>query len=355
MGDSVSLGLWNIFFADLFFPSDPDDITLDGITISHVVQADDVALFSTTAAGVQRRVDTFFAWCMTNFMVISVIKTQWMLFGPLPRTLPIIYVGPAPIKLVDKYKYVGIWFTSTSRLIFSRHYSVKASKARSVSYATFSVDSFVGVLPPRKGLMLYKARVDPHLTSGCEVVLDVDRSLSLALETPQIHFLRRLLRLNRRSMLAVLFTETGIMPIWYCRMLLSLGYAKGFAEIPPEEQDLPRVAFRESVRIARLGHSGWVSDLCWVLASLPVPVTLDAAALLTADGIDGIMKKVVEVCNGALQSDIDSLVKTQFLKNRLEPDDNGILTTVARRFRDYLRLVNAPHRIAYTRFLLSDH
>jgi hypothetical protein len=63
----------------------------------------------------------------------------------------------------------------------------------------------------------------------------------------------------------------------------------------------------------------------------------------------------VEACDGALQSDIDSLVKTQFLKNRLEPDDNGILTTVARRFRDYLRLVNAPHRIAYTRFLLSDH
>ncbi|KAF8178998.1 hypothetical protein K438DRAFT_1977489 [Mycena galopus ATCC 62051] len=188
-GDSASPGLWNIFFAD-FFPPDPDDVMLDGIAVSHVEQADDVALFSTTAAGVQRR-------------------TQWMLFGQLPCSLPIIYVGRTAIGLVDKYKYVGIWFTSTSRLIFSHHYTLKASKARSISYTTISADSFVGVLPPREGLMLYKARVDPHLTSGCEVVLNVDRSLASTLETPQIYFLRRLLGLNRRSMLAVLFTETG--------------------------------------------------------------------------------------------------------------------------------------------------
>ncbi|KAF8210727.1 hypothetical protein K438DRAFT_1569988, partial [Mycena galopus ATCC 62051] len=353
-GDLASPGLWNIFFADLFFPSDPDDVMLDGIAVSHVEQADDVALFSTTAPGVQRRVDAFFAWCTINFMV-SVIKTQWMLFGPLPGSLPTIYVGRAAIELVEKYKYVGIWFTSTSRLIFSHHYTLKASKARSISYATFSVDSFVGVLPPREGLMLYKARVDPHLTSGCEVVLDVDRSLASTLETPQIYFLRQLLGLNRRSMLAVLFSETGIMPIRYRRAILSLGYAQGFTKIPPEEQDLPRAGFRESLQLARLGHSGWVSDLRWVLASLPVPVTLDLSALLTAEGIDGIMERVVEACDGALQGEINRLVKTRFLKNCLEPNDNGTLTTIARRFRDYLRLVNTSHRIAYTRFLLSDH
>ncbi|KAF8177361.1 hypothetical protein K438DRAFT_1606351, partial [Mycena galopus ATCC 62051] len=91
------------------------------------------------------------------------------------------------------------------------------------------------------------------------------------------------------------------------------------------------------------------------LASLPVPVTLDLSALLTAEGIDGVMEQVVEACDGALQGEINALVKTQFLKDRLEPDDRGTLTTVARRFRHYLRLVNTSHRIAYTRFLLSDH
>ncbi|KAJ7141096.1 hypothetical protein C8R44DRAFT_240746 [Mycena epipterygia] len=198
-------------------------------------------------------------------------------------------------------------------------------------------------------------RVDPHLTSGCEVVLDVDRPLGASLEVTvaQIKFLRRLLGLNPRSMLAVLFTETGIIPIRYRRALLALRFAKGFAGIPLQKEDLARAAFRESLRLAGLGYVGWASDLR--LASLPGPVSLDSLALLTADGIDGVIKDVETACDGALQGEIDSLVKTQFLKNRLDTDDNGNLKTITLGFRHYLGLVNGPHRIAYTRFLLSDH
>ncbi|KAK6974806.1 hypothetical protein R3P38DRAFT_583593 [Favolaschia claudopus] len=72
-------------------------------------------------------------------------------------------------------------------------------------------ESFIGVLPPREGLQLYKARVDPHLTSGCEIVLHTDLSLVGELETPQKPFLRRLLDLSPRCMLSV-FMETGILP-----------------------------------------------------------------------------------------------------------------------------------------------
>ncbi|KAJ7127580.1 hypothetical protein C8R43DRAFT_859200, partial [Mycena crocata] len=340
-------------FADLDFPADPDDVTLDGIPVSHVEQADDVALFSTSLEGIQRRVDAFFSWCQTNFMTISVLKTKWMLFGPLPRLLPIIFVGVLPIELVHEYKYVGIWFTSIARQIFAKHYSEKASKARGISYATFSVESFVGALPPREALMLYKARVDPHLISGCEVVLDVDRAQCASLEKPQHHFLRRLLGLKRRSMLAVLFTETGIMPIRYRRAILALGYAKGFVGIPDDVEDLPRAGYRESLRLAGLGYMSWATDLHHVLASLPVPVNLDSPKLLTAEGIDGLIEIVGTACENALRREIDTLVKTHFLKNRVEFENRGTSTPL--RFRHYLRLVSAPHRIAYTRFLLSDH
>jgi hypothetical protein len=63
----------------------------------------------------------------------------------------------------------------------------------------------IGALPPREGLQLYEARVDPHLTSGCEVVLDTEVYLVAHLE--------KLLDLNLRCMLPVLFTETGILPM----------------------------------------------------------------------------------------------------------------------------------------------
>ncbi|KAJ7094229.1 hypothetical protein C8R43DRAFT_908025 [Mycena crocata] len=97
----------------------------------------------------------------------------------------------------------------------------------------------------------------------------------------------------------------------------------------------------------------WATDLHHVLASLPVPVNLDSPKLLTAEGIDGLIEIVGTACENALRQEIDTLVKTHFLKNRVEFENRGTSTPL--RFRHYLRLVSAPHRIAYTRFLLSDH
>ncbi|KAJ7882151.1 hypothetical protein B0H13DRAFT_2278384 [Mycena leptocephala] len=161
-------------------------------------------------------------------MVISVDKTKWMLFGPFPRITPSLYVNSNIVALVDKYKFVGIWFTSVKRNLFEKHYLVKASKAQGVAHASFTVDSMIGSLPPREGVQLYMARVDPHLISGCEVVLDVTSRLVTKLEKPQLRFLRRLLGLKPRSMRAILFTETGLLPIRYgvpssCSIMRSTG------------------------------------------------------------------------------------------------------------------------------------
>ncbi|KAF8155042.1 hypothetical protein K438DRAFT_2076921 [Mycena galopus ATCC 62051] len=67
------------------------------------------------------------------------------------------------------------------------------------------------------------------------------------------------------------------------------------------------------------------------------------------------MDSVVSACELDLQRQISELVKTQFLKHRLERDAAGNMVTVTLCFRHYLRLVSAPHRLAYTRFLVSDH
>ncbi|KAJ3822309.1 hypothetical protein F5878DRAFT_505757, partial [Lentinula raphanica] len=52
--------------------------------------------------------------------------------------------------------------------------------------------------------LLYSSLVDCHLTHGCEVIIDTNKSSLI---------LRCLLGLSRNSILAPLFTETGIMPI----------------------------------------------------------------------------------------------------------------------------------------------
>ncbi|KAF7374664.1 RNA-directed DNA polymerase from mobile element jockey [Mycena sanguinolenta] len=354
-GDTASPILWNVYFADLadMFGPDMDDIRLNGRPVSHLEQADDVALFSTTAEGLQRKIDLFFAWCRENFMVISATKTECMLFGELPPTLPRITVGSTVIKFVKKYKFVGIIFTSVDRNIFALHYKKKASKARAVANTTFGAKSMIGTLPPYEGIRLYTARMDPHLTSGCEVCLDVDVSHLEELTDVQHEFLRRLLGLNRRSILAVLFTETGVIPLCYRRIILALGYLIYLMSLPANH--LAYAAYHDSLLLERDHHPSWISDLRYTMQSLPRPIQL-CATDLNNDGVDAVRKQVRESCNKWLGDCISEMSsRLPLIQGRLELNEDGKYVTMASKLRHYLRVPVPAHRKALTRLALSSH
>lgn len=105
--------------------------------------------------------------------------------------------------------------------VFARPYATKVSKARGVSNAIFGLNHRIGSLPVREGLQLYTARIDCYLISGCEILLDTDSALLEEHLEAQHMFLRRLLGLNPHSMLAVLFTQTGRLPIRIRRLILA--------------------------------------------------------------------------------------------------------------------------------------
>ncbi|KAF9045930.1 hypothetical protein BDZ89DRAFT_942455 [Hymenopellis radicata] len=64
------------------------------------------------------------------------------------------------------------------------------------------------------------ARVDCHLTYGCDVSLDYQKSHASKLLDVQKSFLRRMLRVGSRSIVSVLYTETAVMPLLTRRYLL---------------------------------------------------------------------------------------------------------------------------------------
>ncbi|KAJ7607832.1 hypothetical protein DFH06DRAFT_922077, partial [Mycena polygramma] len=156
-----------------------------------------------------------------------------------------------------------------------------------------------------------------------------------------------------RSMRAILFTETGLLPIRYRRAIIALNHAKYWAQL--EDDHFARAAYAESLRLSSMRCVSWASDLRAVLASLPIPVTCTEASLESAEGIDDIISAVESSCEAMLQGELDSAVRTAFLRQRLETDEKGQLRTVVLRFRQYLDIVNVGHRKAFTRFLLSDH
>ncbi|KAF5371475.1 hypothetical protein D9615_009607 [Tricholomella constricta] len=84
--DTASPSLWNIFFSDLSIPDHVDDVRLHGRVISHVEQADDVVLFTTSPHGLQFKIDCLSGWCSVNRFIVSAPKSRWAIARASQRT-----------------------------------------------------------------------------------------------------------------------------------------------------------------------------------------------------------------------------------------------------------------------------
>ncbi|KAJ7440678.1 hypothetical protein FB451DRAFT_1415048 [Mycena latifolia] len=221
IGDPASLTFWDLFFADFKLHPDPDDALLLNIAMSHLEHADDMALISYSPEGLQHHLITFARWCGDNFLEAN----TWIIaFGPLPDVLPKFFLSGHDVRYADCVCYVGLTFKSTSHNIFVSHYTAKAATARRAGYTVLGIEAYSADLPPKEGKLLYMACIDPHLVSGADIVVDVDDKALAYLEKVQNAFLRRLLGLGAYSMRAPLFTELGLVPLRYRRLISAIRY-----------------------------------------------------------------------------------------------------------------------------------
>lgn len=153
---------------------------------------------------------------------INADKSWIMTFGPLPMEMPTFTLNGSEVRYKDEFCYVGVTFQSNSRNIFAAHYAAKAQTVRSCCFTVLGIEAWIRDLPPKQGRVLYVACVDPHLISGADVIVDVDPVALAELEKVQKTFLRRLMGLGSFSMCAPLFTELGLLPIRYRRLILMI-------------------------------------------------------------------------------------------------------------------------------------
>ncbi|KAJ6466331.1 hypothetical protein C8R45DRAFT_939129 [Mycena sanguinolenta] len=248
---------------------------------------------STSFPAFQLKVNNFHKWGANKRAFVSTKKSKWMIFGPLPRNIPTLWCGDTAVELVFEFKYMGVWFTSIHRNVLARHYAIKASKARATSNAIFAVKHRIGSLPVREGLVLYMARVDCYLISGGELALDTDAPLLQDLQDVQHAYLRRLLGLNPYSMLAVLFTETGQLPVRIRRLLLALGRLRYMLGV--DHRRVVYDALLDSVALCHEGKSGWASDLLLMLQRLPTAIVLTPDDLLCVDTVESVRKQILDI------------------------------------------------------------
>ncbi|KAK0459216.1 uncharacterized protein EV420DRAFT_309308 [Desarmillaria tabescens] len=316
-------------------------------------------MFSTSPDGLQAKLDSLYDWCRKNSITISHEKTKIWIAGPLPSVLPVFTVGAHALSCVSKHKYVGVTLSSTDRSIFKEHYYIKASKARKSMNASFGAENFVGTVPPKEGISVYMATVDPHLMSACDVSIDVDNPSLAELERVQKTFIRRLLGVAKRSPVAMLFLEMGMWPVKYRRLMLALRYWQ-YALSLPNDHSLS-YAVRDAVDLAINAKPSWISDLVKALRLLPLPVTFDLSRQWSPVDIDNIIEAVQRSCCNDIDDFLTSSPKALLLHHCApQPRNSGSLSERMRQstlstLRSYLAVPVPAHRKALVRLLTSSH
>ncbi|KAJ7846466.1 hypothetical protein B0H13DRAFT_2407849 [Mycena leptocephala] len=151
--------------------------------------------------------------------------------------------------------------------MFEDHYKAKASTARYCAHRIMGIEDSTGRLTPKELKTLYMARVDYHLIHGCEVPPDSEDKHIKQLCAVQVDVLRQMTNVHSQSMLAPLFTETGIMPLRTRRFMILLGYLRYILSLK-----LPHFAgarLNSSIELAAAGKKSWTGDVLIAATKLP--------------------------------------------------------------------------------------
>ncbi|KAK0439658.1 hypothetical protein EV421DRAFT_847077 [Armillaria borealis] len=151
----------------------------------------------------------------------------------------------------------------------------------------------------------------------------------------------------------MLFSETGMWPVKYRRLVLALRYWQYALSLPNDH--FLSCAMADAVN----GNSSWMSDLVHALRRLPHPISLDVSRDWRPVDIDNLIETVERSCLKDIDDFMASSPKALLLHHcspRAAHLHNGHASQyVVSAFRSYLLVPIPAHRKALVRLLTSSH
>lgn len=354
-GDPSSPGVFTLYISDFVTPDDVDDVILAGLIIAHLEHADDMALLSRSARGLQQKLNVLATYAADNFLVINASKTVAMVFNnPPSKRPPTFTINGEAIATVSKHTFVGVTFSSSTRRHSEAHYHSKSESAESVADTTLALESSVGRLTPQQGVTLYMARIDPHLTHAADIYPDAIACHVRKLELVQRSFLPRIINAGPHCATAALYSELGLWPLGYRRVLIALRFLVYCAGLPAGH--LVRAAMEEAEVLDRMTPArGWRTDL--KAALLLKHVSLPSLDELRRDSgvADMLIRQLRASLRDFVHHGVQSTPKLYVLHDRTEITSDGNSKPTPLALQAYLRIPNAPDRYAITRLILSGY
>ena len=162
--------------------------TIGNCKISRLLFANDLVLLSSTESGLQRALNNFADACNTAGMKISTAKTEVLHLSRNPDQC-VLQVNGATLKQVEKFKYLGVAFTSDGRQ--DEELDTRIGKASAVMRVLHYSVVMRRELSKKAKLSIFKTVFVPILTYGHESWVVTDRMRSQVQES-EMRFLRRI-------------------------------------------------------------------------------------------------------------------------------------------------------------------
>lgn len=229
-GDVLSPNLFKLFINDLpprFEPS-PDAVDINGCRIDCLMYADDIIVLSNTKKGLQNRLDILHTYCIDWCLDVNLSKTKVLIFLNKPGKFlkESLYLDKEAIECVNRYKYLGIVFTSSGLFqqgkeeLFKKSLKAKFKLQKSMSACNPSIDTAIHLYDHTiKPILLYCSEIWGSFkinSAACKKKSDYLFELIYIndyLEKSHFRYLKYFLGVNKKAPNLAVLSEVAKFPL----------------------------------------------------------------------------------------------------------------------------------------------
>jgi hypothetical protein len=321
-------------------------IMLNGVGIYSLLYADDMLIFSENSDGLQKSLDILSLYAETWGLKVNCNKSNIMIFrnpgAPLDNLEWTINNGRNRLTVVEKYKYLGIWFTQTgiSKYALEQRTDVgnKAKFSLLSSLKDLDLDSITV-------FHLFDALVSSVLLYGAEVWGFLKTKDNV--EIIHTSFMRHHLWVRKCVPLEALYGELGRIPLSYIATLRMIRYWFKLTQLNNIRYN--KLAFLDAMSIyqSKPLYSPWCRHLHDTFRRLNMIHIWETQPTANSKLI------YLNIKNSLFQAYKHDWSSALFQKRSL---DNFIMYKFSHGTEEYLRHVkNKKHRQALIRFRLRSH
>lgn len=217
-GENLSPVLFSLYLNDLesfLLHKNMSGITIDisdddimiYLKLFTLLYADDTVLMADSPTELQNCLNAFSSYCNEWKLSINTEKTKILIFGARKKSNLQFKLNNKIVEIVDKYKYLGVYFSQSGSFLNARKHIVQQAKKAMILLFT-RINNLD--IPLDLQLKLFDHTVLPILTYACEIwgYENVDM-----IEKVHNDFLRKITLARKSTPLYMLYGESGRFPI----------------------------------------------------------------------------------------------------------------------------------------------